>query len=215
MPCAPHFAPLSRSAGSFDDLLQTTPLARSRRSGGFLNGLMEDMIAAGLETPLSDLQPYTVRPFAGEPPLASMDEEPAAGEAAAAGGAAGAGAGGQPAAAAAGEPGSALAAPFAARLRVASGSESGGSGVSGGGAEAGEPARTSPFDAAADAEMAEAAAAQQPGPAQQQQGLAALQQQPQRTPAAARRASRRYWEEVDPSKALSMLEDELQQITGK
>ena len=221
----------SSPTGSFDDLLQSTPLARSRRSGGFLNGdgSFDDMLAAGLETPLSDLQPYTVRPLAMEPSLAAMDEEPAAaaGEAAAADSTAGAAgtAGGQAAAAAAsaGGPGSALAAPFAARLRVASGSESGGSGVSGGGAEGGEEPRTSPFIAPADAVMAEAAtSAQQPGPGQQppgQPGLAALQRQAQQAQrvqgSAQRRASRHYWEEVDPSKALGMLEDELQQITGE
>lgn len=193
------------------------------------------MIAAGLETPLSDLQPYTVRPLAMEPSLAAMEEEPAAaaGEAAAADSTAGAAgtAGGQAAAAAAsaGGPGSALAAPFAARLRVVSGSESGGSGMSGGGAEGGEEPRTSPFIAPADAAMAEAAtSAQQPGTGQQppgQPGLAALQRQPQQAQqaqqaqrvqgSAQRRASRQYWEEVDPSKALGMLEDELQQITGE
>ncbi|KAI7839130.1 hypothetical protein COHA_007133 [Chlorella ohadii] len=219
-----YFADLSVSeGGSFDDLLQTTPLARSRRSGGLLSngavGSFEDVLAAGLETPLSDLQPYTVRPLAMEPSLAAMEEEPvAADEAAAPGGTAGtagaaAAAAGQAASAAAGgEPGSALAAPFAARLRVASGSESGGSGLSGGGAEGGEEPRTSPFVAAADAEMAEAGASQQRG--QGQQGLAALQRQAQQTQLQQpRRGSRQYWEEADPSKALGMLEDELQQIT--
>ncbi len=219
-PMPPIFA---AHAGSFDDLLQTTPLARSRRSGGLLSngavGSFEDVLAAGLETPLSDLQPYTVRPLAMEPSLAAMEEEPvAADEAAAPGGTAGtagaaAAAAGQAASAAAGgEPGSALAAPFAARLRVASGSESGGSGLSGGGAEGGEEPRTSPFVAAADAEMAEAGASQQRG--QGQQGLAALQRQAQQTQLQQpRRGSRQYWEEADPSKALGMLEDELQQIT--
>lgn len=191
-PCLPP-----PSAGSYDDLV-ATPLARSRRSGGLiaLNG-SADALAAGLETPLSDLQPYMVTTAHADPTLAPMAEEPAAGAAA----------GGRPASVA-GEPGSSLAAPFASRLRVASGSDSG-SGAAGGGegaVEAGE-ARTSPFNVPADAEMAEAAGVQQA--ALGQAGPEQVKQQEGQ-----QRGGRQYWEEGDPSRALGMLEEELRDITG-